>query len=109
MQPTGPSINHACMCVVISQVFPKDLSMMQPFVINIIMFNMYAYVCTCVCIYVCMYACVGHPLYTHTLIHPPTHPQGGTPNQYIFNKSRTNQGNSILFQNCWPLNTSALI
>ena len=57
--------------------------------------------CTCMCISACVCMCVcvwGFP-------HPPTHPQGGPPHQYKFNKSWTNWGNSILFEDLKSVET----
>ena len=72
------------------------------------------HVCACACMHahacVCMCMSVGHP---HAPRHPPTHlppPQSHRePKTPKFNKSWTNQDNSILFEDSLPLNIPELI
>ena len=57
-----------CMWIMTSQAFPRDFFMVQPFAIDIIMFNMY--VCVCTCLHICVHAhmCLAPP--THSSTHP---------------------------------------
>ena len=70
------------------------------------------HVCMCVCVHAC--ACVwGHPHAPRCPWHPSTHlppPQSRRePKTAKFNKSWTNQDNSILFKDSLPLNIPVLI
>ena len=83
---------------------------------EIIMFTTHAYACTCVHVCTCVYMCVGQPQSPPTPNHPlpmstkPPIPQNGRePKTPKFNKSWTNQDNSILFEDSLSLNTSELI
>ena len=88
---------------------------------EIIMFTTHACVCMCMRACVCMCTCVGAPPnhppppYTQppplTTPHPPTpHPHScREPKTPKFNKSWTNQDNSILFEDSLPLNIPELI
>ena len=110
---------HACACTHVhthvhtydiignSQGFPQ---WGLPFAIEIIMFNVYMCVCAHAYMHMHVHVCGGHPPTTpHT--HPPTpHLQScREPKTPKFNKSWTNQDNSILFEDSLPLNTPELI
>ena len=65
-----------------------------------IMFNMHACVCMCVHVRACVHMRGGCDKTHPTPLHPPTHPQGGTPPNWVktFDKTWTNQDISIPFE-----------